>query len=60
MEQNGKTSKRTLSTYVEDEIAQAVEAEARKLRVSTSAVVRWALMERYGVGQSEASGTEEA
>ena len=40
--------KRTLSTYVEPRLADKVEAEAKKLRVSTSAVLRWALMERYG------------
>jgi len=51
--------KRTLSTYVEEEIATRVEEEANKLRVSTSAVLRWALMERYGIngngGKSDAS-----
>jgi len=48
-----KSDKRTLSTYVEPDLAARVEREAREKRVSTSAVLRWAIMDRYRVIELE-------
>ena len=45
--------KKTLSTYVEPELAEQVEREAKSMRVSTSAVLRWAIMDRYRVAELE-------
>ena len=38
-----------LSTYIneQDDLYQAVQAEAKDRAVSVSTVIRWALMERY-------------
>jgi hypothetical protein len=43
--------KKTLSTYVEHELAEKVEREAKNMRVSTSAVLRWAIMDRYRIAE---------
>lgn len=40
-------AKKTLSTYVEPDLAKQVEEEAQRKRVSTSAVLRWAILDRY-------------
>jgi len=40
-------TKQVLSTWLEPELAAAVEHEADQRMVSKAAVMRWALMERY-------------
>jgi len=44
MSENGKE---TLAALVEPELAACVRQEAKDMAVSISAVIRWALMERY-------------
>lgn len=43
------TDLKQLSTYVseQDDLYQAIQAEAKDRAVSVSTVIRWALMERY-------------
>ena len=42
-----ETDKKVLSTYVERELNDAVQEEARRKQVSVAAVLRWALIDRY-------------
>lgn len=44
MSENGKE---TLATLIEPELAACVRQEAKDMAISVSAVIRWALMERY-------------
>jgi hypothetical protein len=44
---SNENGKETLATFLEPELAACVRQEAKDKAVSISAVIRWALMERY-------------
>ena len=50
-----ETEKKVLSTYVEPELNEAVQEEARRKQVSVAAVLRWALLDRYATQNQTAS-----
>lgn len=44
---SNENGKETLATFIEPDLAACVRQEAKDKAVSISAVIRWALMERY-------------